>query len=125
MKLNQLKELIREAVEEVIRDEMQVLKEELADLLKPVLVGPKPPRPTLKELVNIPDEARQVRSSLREAYINKIGGGGEDPYAIRPISPVTGPAEVPLSGNPYADLLAETAENITAQDIKGIRNLGS
>lgn len=123
MRMTELKKLIRESVEEVIREEIQVLREELADLFKSQLLV-KPQRPTLRELVENPIESRQVRSSLKEAYLSKIGGG-EDPYAIRPMNPIAAAVESPLAGNPYADMLADTAENLTAQDIKGIRTLNT
>lgn len=122
MNINALKKLIRESVEDVIRDEIQVLREELAEILRPT--PQRVPRPTLKELVESPTEIRETRSKLRDLYESQLmdDGGGRNLNRKQSLIPV--PEKI-VSNNPYADFIEDTAENMTAQDIAGLKNIGN
>lgn len=123
MNINALKKLIKESVEDVIRDEIQVLREELAEILRPA-PQPKAYRPTLKELVENPTEVKETRSKLRDLYESQLMDDGGGRNLNRKQSLVLVPEKI-VSNNPYADFIEDTAENMTAQDIAGLKNIGN
>lgn len=122
MNINALKKLIRESVEDVIRDEIQVLREELAEILRPA-PQPKAYRPTLKELVENPTEVKETRSKLRDLYEAQLLDDGFNPRK-QSQSGISVPEKI-VSNNPYAAFIEDAADNMTAQDIAGLKNIGN
>lgn len=125
MNINALKKIIKESVEDVIRDEIQVLREELAEILRPA-PQQKTYRPTLKEMVENPTEVRETRSKLREMYESQLEDDGFQLSSGRRIAQSGVPIPPSITtGNPYAAFLEDAADNMTAQDIAGLKNMGN
>ena len=112
MKAQAFKNLIKEAVREVIREEMsggdtQPLKENKSFNFSSndVMTG------------GLPVDARNsLRTKMGMAF------GFEQPQQKQAISTIE--PQTQTGGNPYLSFIADSAANMTAQDIAGLKNLG-
>jgi hypothetical protein len=101
------KNLIKEAVREAVREEIGVL---LLEQKKQELHENK----TLSFTSNDVPVSGEVKTALR----SKMGAmfGYEQPQAKLKVDPA--------SDNPFAAFIQDAADNMTAQDLSGLRNLG-
>lgn len=107
MKLESLKKLIKEAVREAVREEVGlILLEQKQQMLKENLTF------TTKDVV--PVKTRPNNPALANKLADMFGVPQSKPSVDLPEE---------LSSNPFADLIADAAANMTAQDRMGLRNL--
>ena len=113
------KKLIKEAVIEAIQEELPfVLEEHLAKQEKQALREERTMKFTSNDVISgNPDVRASLRSKMGEAF------GFQQPTSklavIDAVDEATGEKI-----NPFAAFLADSAANMTAQDISGLRNLG-
>lgn len=108
------KNLIKEAVREAVREEVGVL---LLEQRKQELNENKTFSFTSDDVINTND----VRTSLRTKMGEAFGFQQSSPKleVINAVDKKTGEKV-----NPFAAFLADSAANMTAQDLSGLRNLG-
>jgi hypothetical protein len=119
MNIKVFKKLIKEAVVDAIHEELPyILEEHMAKQEKKALRESRTMSFTSNDvLAGNPDVRASLRSKMGEAF------GFQQPQpkleVIDAIDDATGERV-----NPFAAFLADSAANMTAQDISGLRNLG-
>jgi hypothetical protein len=111
MKVSAFKNLIKEAVREVVREEL------LQNQMQPLKEG-QSFNFTSKDVIST-GLSHDVRNSLRTKMGMEFGFEQPQSYANRSDLKVEQTNE-----NPYLSFIADAASNMSAQDVAGLKNLG-
>jgi len=113
MKVTDLKKIIKECIREEIGSELQIIRESIYLMSN-----------------NVSSELMQEqREQLRANFRNTVGGEYKPGYGLNMTSQNVTPqtsVNIPSNANPtIADMLLQTAQNMTAADWSNVRSMGS
>jgi len=113
MNAEQFKKIIKQCIKEAIREELPLVLMEYQQRPTSAPVITESMKPLF---MNDPEETNVVRNELKNK-MSYLFGMEPQPKQQTAVVAEEG-------GNPYLSLLAETANNMSAQDIAGLRNMG-
>ncbi len=113
MNAEQFKKVIKQCIKEAIREELPLVLMEYQQRPTSAPVITENMKPLFMQDDN---EVKAVRSQIKNKMSDLFG------MEQQPKQQAVDTAEE--GGNPYLSLLAETANNMSAQDIAGLRNMG-
>ena len=117
MKVNTFKKLIKEAVAEAVREELNEIFSQQKSVPSPIREM-KTVSFTSNDVAGVTDIRAQLRAQMGEAFGFQQPAIGKDLKVIDAVDPSTGDKV-----NPYLAFIADAANNMTAQDRSGLRQL--
>jgi hypothetical protein len=117
MKVNAFKKLIKEAVAEAVREELQEIFSQQKSTPSP-LREMKTVSFTSNDVVGATDIRAQLRAQMGEAFGFSQQSATNNLKVIDAVDPSTGDKV-----NPYLNFIADAAANMTAADRSGLRQL--